>query len=181
MTSLTFSEGSPGIAAHCLSLNAAVDICNKVTHSGESVCVYIEIKSDAERRARRSFTESHPSPQLPSSAGEQVLSQGTKDLSVGDLPRSPDWAQTVPNPALAMAPRHAPPPLLISLFSGPEPDFLSLGLRICASDRSLLVLGADQDGLLNQAVQTQPLLVNSPSLEMHKLKPDSHLGCPRRY
>lgn len=107
--SLTFSEGSPGIAAHCLSLNAGVDICNKVTHSGESVCVYIEIKSDTKRRARHSFTESHPNPQLPSSTEEQVLSQGTKDLRVGDLPRSPDWAQTVPNPVLAMAPH--PPPL----------------------------------------------------------------------
>lgn len=76
VTSLTFSEGSPGIAAHCLSLNAGVDICNKVTHSGESVCVYIEIKSDTERRARHSFTESHPSPQLPSSAGERFFPRG---------------------------------------------------------------------------------------------------------
>lgn len=33
-----------------------------------------------------------------------------KDLRVSDLPRSPDWAQTVPNPALAMAPR-CPAPL----------------------------------------------------------------------
>lgn len=107
VTSLTFSEGGPGLAAHCLSLNAGVDICNKVTHSGESVCVYIEIKSDPERRARNSFTESHPNQKLPSGAGEQVLPQGVKDLRVGDLLRSPDWTQTVPNLALAMAP-HPP-------------------------------------------------------------------------
>lgn len=48
MTLLTFSEGGPGIAAHRLSLNAGVHICNKVMHSGESVCVDMEIKSDTE-------------------------------------------------------------------------------------------------------------------------------------
>ena len=41
MTLLMFSEGDPVIAAHCLSLNVGVHICNKVMCSGESVCVYI--------------------------------------------------------------------------------------------------------------------------------------------